>query len=44
MGLKLTLTGLTLIEAAPILSSIPSVVIVGSVIMAIGCILMWLDK
>lgn len=45
MGTKILYVGLTLLLAGPkILSSIPSVDIVGAVIMVIGCILVVLDK
>ena len=44
MGTKLIWTGATFILAAPVLPAIPSVVIVGAVIMVIGLVLLWLDK
>lgn len=42
MGVKLLWTGLTI---SMVLSRfIPDAVVVGGVIMAIGCVLMWMDK
>lgn len=44
MGIKLLWTGMTVMMAAPHVLSIPAAVVVGAVLMVIGCILMWLDK
>ncbi len=44
MGIKLLWTGLTFIEATSLLDGSQKFVIAGAVVMAIGCILMWLDK
>ena len=44
MGGKLLWTGLTFIEAATILHIVSDIQIVGAVIMALGCVLMWLDR
>lgn len=50
MGIKLLWTGLTWILAlVPTLEAIglhasPVLVIVGAVLMVIGCVLMWMDK
>lgn len=44
MGTKLLWTGATLILASTVLAFIPSVEVVGAVIMAIGLVLLWLDK
>jgi hypothetical protein len=43
MGTKLLWTGLTIIVTAPV-THVPAAAIVGSVIMVIGCVLVWLDK
>lgn len=45
MGIKLLWTGLTLNVAGDCFStSIPSIRVVGAVIMVIGCVLMLIDK
>lgn len=45
MGIKLLWVGLTMIQVGNHISTnIPSIQVVGSVIMIIGCILMLLDK
>jgi len=50
MGVKLQWTGLTWILAlVPVLASLglaasPVLVLVGGVLMVIGCVLMWMDK
>lgn len=43
MGGKLLWTGLTIKMTADIVS-IPAAQVVGSVIMIIGCVLLWIDK
>lgn len=44
MGSKLLWTGLTLVMVTGILDWGKEFVLVGAVIMVIGCVLMWLDK
>lgn len=50
MGIKLLWTGLTwMLALIPLLNAIglkgsPVLVLVGAVLMGIGCILMWMDK
>ena len=44
MGIKLLWTGLTITLASPIFTKNSAFVIAGLIIMAIGCVVMWLDK
>lgn len=44
MGSKLLWLGLTLIMATDVLTMVPSVKIVGSIIMIVGCILLLIDR
>jgi hypothetical protein len=43
MGGKLLWTGLTIIMTTGLIN-LPAAVVVGQVLMIIGCVLMWLDK
>ena len=44
-GSKLLWTGLTLINVAPVLNlSEISLAVVGAIVMAIGCLMMWMDR
>lgn len=44
MGTKLLWTGLTFVVAVPSLFSLAAATVVGAVLMAIGCVLLWLDR
>ncbi len=44
MGTKLTWTGLTFVTVSGVLNWGHEFVLVGAIIMVIGCVLIWLDK